>query len=149
MTRIRLDRKTTNWATARKDQVKKNEAGGKAFTKALSQAREEELKDELEGLLAEIKEHGERLKKNLTGQNFLQFKKKVSKFLRLLSKEFWQVKKEEVWQQSSGFRSYQLVDKVEEEIEELRDLIMEEQADQLAIIDKIDGIAGLVFQLYS
>ncbi len=118
------------------------------FRERLSEINHQEIKDRLDKLFLIIDEQGERLKKSLDKKDLIEYKKRVKDFLRILNKEFTKAKQSFSWDRRGNMKTYTIVEKLDKNLEALQELFMEEQADALKVLKKVDQIRGLLMDLY-
>ncbi|MCK8824501.1 YaaR family protein [Fuchsiella alkaliacetigena] len=136
-----LSKKPTQ--TAKSSQVEKNE-----FLDTLQEVQGEQVKDKLDELLSLIDEQGEKLAKNRTFNELVKYKKMVQQFIKETVEQMYNIKEEYGGHRSGQHKVYTLVEKVDQSLEELTDLVLSEQADQLEILDRLDEIRGILVDFY-
>lgn len=149
---MRIDKNLTSGIKRRergKEQIIHTEKKGKADFKAkLEEINSQEVREKLDRLLSIIEEQGERLKKSLDKKDLMEYKKRVKDFLRVIQKEFARARQSFSWDGRGNMKTYTIINKVDKNLEVLHDLFMEEQADALEVLKKIDEIRGLLLDLY-
>ncbi len=119
-----------------------------SFKDKLAELDQQEVKDRLDKLLDIVDEHGEKLKRSLDKKDMMEYKKRVKDFLKLIQEEFAQTKQSFSWDGRGNLKTYTIIEKVDKNLEALHDLFLEEQADVLEVLSKIDEIRGLLLDLY-
>ena len=119
-----------------------------SFKSKLSEIKHGEIKERLDRLMEIVDEQGKKLKKSLDKKDLLEYKKRVKDFLRLIQKEFVQAKQSFSWDGSGNLKTYTIIEKVDQNLNQLHDLFLKEQADVLEVVKKIDEIRGLLIDLY-
>ena len=117
----------------------------KTFLEELKQVHGEETKARLDQLLDLIDQQGEKLAKHRTFKEFVKYKKMVSSFVEEVVDKMYQVKED--YSPAQG-KVYNLVNKVDQSLEELTEMIVDDQSAQLEILDKLDEMRGLLVDLY-
>ncbi|MCK8817092.1 YaaR family protein [Natroniella sulfidigena] len=117
----------------------------KTFLEELKQVHGEETKARLDQLLDLIDQQGEKLAKHRTFKEFVKYKKMVSSFVEEVVDKMYQVKED--YSPIQG-KVYNLVNKVDQSLEELTEMIVDDQSAQLEILDKLDEMRGLLVDLY-
>ncbi len=120
----------------------------KTFKAKLSEIKEDEIKDRLDRLMEIVDEQGKKLKKSLDKKDLLEYKKRVKDFLRLIQNEFAEAKQSFSWDNSGNLKTYTIIEKVDQSLDQLHDLFLKEQKDVLEVVKKIDEIRGLLIDLY-
>lgn len=118
------------------------------FKDYLSELNQKEVKERLDRLLEIVDEQGERLKKSLDKKDLLEYKKRVKDFLRVIQKEFARAKQSFGWDGRGNLKTYTIIEKIDNNLDLLHKFFMEEQADVLEVVKKIDEIRGLLLDLY-
>ncbi|MFW6287641.1 MAG: YaaR family protein [bacterium] len=118
------------------------------FKERLAEINHQEIKDRLDKLFTIIDDQGEKLKKSLDKKDLIEYKKRVKDFLRLINKEFAQARQSFSWDNRGNMKTYTIVEKIDERLESLQELFLEEQADALEVLKKVDQIRGLLMDLY-
>ncbi|MCK8826704.1 YaaR family protein [Natroniella acetigena] len=117
----------------------------KSFLEELKQVHGEETKARLDQLLDLIDQQGEKLAQHRTFKEFVKYKKMVSSFVEEVVSKMYQVKED--YSPIQG-KVYNLVNKVDQSLEELTEMIINDQSAQLEILDKLDEMRGLLVDLY-
>ncbi len=149
---MRIDKSLTSQVKGKEKGANQNistaKSTGANFKEKLGEINQQEIKEKLDRLLSIIEEQGEKLKKSLDKRDLLQYKKKVKDFLKVIQKEFAGAKQSFSWDGRGNMKTYTVINKVDKNLEILHDLFMEEQADALEVLKKIDEIRGLLMDLY-
>ena len=119
-----------------------------SFKAKLSEIKHGEIKERLDRLMDIVDEQGRKLKQSLDKKDLFEYKKRVKDFLSLIQKEFVQAKQSFSWDGAGNLKTYTIVEKVDQNLSQLHDLFMQEQADVLEVVKKIDEIRGLLVDLY-
>ncbi|ACL70302.1 YaaR family protein [Halothermothrix orenii] len=148
---MRIDSKDLSSPVRRGERVKKapvksiKEAG---FKDKLAELSQNEIRERLDKLLSIVDEQGQRLKESLDKNSLLEYKRRVKQFLRVVQKEFVKAHQSFSWDSKGNLKTLTIIKKVDENLEVLHEMFMEEQADVLKIVQKIDEIRGLLLDLY-
>lgn len=118
------------------------------FREKLSEINHQEIKERLDKLFTIIDEQGQRLKKSLDKNDLMEYKKRVKDFLRILNKEFSRAKQSFSWDRRGNMKTYTIIEKIDNNLDSLKELFMEEQADALKVLKRVDEIRGLLMDLY-
>ncbi len=136
----------------KKNSVVKNEKSTdstqKSFQSKLAEINSQEVKKRLDKLLNIVDREGKKLKETLDMDDLLSYKRKVQHFLRILQKEFVQAKQSFSWDDTGNVKTHTIIEKVDHNLEILQKLFLQEQADVLEVVRKIDEIRGLLLDLY-
>ena len=118
------------------------------FKEKLAEVNRKEIKERLDRLFNIIDEQGEKLERSLDKKDLLEYKRRVKEFLRILHKEFARAKQSFSWDSRGNMRTYTIVEKIDRNLEVLQQLFLEEQADALEVLKRVDEIRGLLLDLY-
>ncbi|KXS45829.1 MULTISPECIES: YaaR family protein [unclassified Candidatus Frackibacter] len=119
------------------------------FLDTLQEVHGREIKAKLDELLGLIDEQGERLSKKRTFKELVRYKKMVQKFVKEAVEKMYKVKEEYSSYGSGNHKVYTLVEKVDESLEELTRLVLDKQATQMEILDRLDEVRGMLVDIYS
>lgn len=117
------------------------------FQKTLSKASEIDITARLDQLMELIEEKAKKLKNHMNIQNLNEYRHFVKQFLKMFNDEFMHANQSFSWNRGS-MKSFTIVAQIDENLEQLRNLFMDEQKDSLKIIEKLDAIRGLLLDLY-
>ncbi|MGM0471061.1 MAG: YaaR family protein [Bacillota bacterium] len=137
-----LNRSQTNSATSAK-QTDPN------FLDTLQAVHDSNIKERLDQLLADIDQQGQKLGHQRTFKELVRYKNMVKQFMKEAVDQMYEVKEEYSGYRSGNHKVYNLVEKVDESLEELTDLVLSEQEAQLEILDRLDEIKGMLVDIYS
>ncbi|SJZ75960.1 YaaR family protein [Selenihalanaerobacter shriftii] len=119
------------------------------FLDTLQEINDKKIKAKLDELLTLIDEQGETLSKKRTYKELIRYKKMVQKFVKEAVEQMYKVKEEYSSYGSGNHKVYTLVDKVDKSLEELTELILNKQATQLEILDRLDEVRGMLVDIYT
>lgn len=119
------------------------------FLDTLQEIHSQEVKAKLDELLGLIDEQGKKLSQNRTFEELVKYKKMVQKFIKEAVEKMYQTKEEYSSSGSGNHKVYTLVEKVDETLEELTELVLDKQATQLEILDRLDEVRGMLVDLYT
>lgn len=119
-----------------------------SFKAQLARVNREQIRERLDKLLTIVDEQGEKLKQTLDQRDLQEYKKRVQDFLRLIQKEYAETRQTFSWDGRGQVKTYTLIKKVDTSLDILQSLFLQEQADVLEIVRKIDEIRGLILDLY-
>lgn len=104
---------------------------------------------DLEGILDEIHQAGERLSEDPGMKNVLAYKRIVKAFIRYVVKNTRQIEHQEGARLSifKAPKRYTLISVVDKKLEQLAAGILQNQADKLEILKKVEEIQGLLVDL--
>lgn len=106
-------------------------------------------KDRLNELLSEIAKQGDRLARSQTVKELHQYKRLIERFVKEAVEFGMELKHKGGWSPSGRMESHTLVEKVDEELLALTELVLDEGKDSLDLLGKIGEIEGLLINLYT
>lgn len=121
---------------------------GKDFKSYMLSSEASIVKEELERLKEKIEEKGSQLMEHLTWENFLGYRDAVKEFMEIY------VKKNHVLKEVTGigFRDkrkiYTLIDKVDQELDKIKDAVLEGEGGKIKAISSITEIRGLLMDVF-
>jgi len=120
---------------------------GSLFSAAMNQQEKDdnEYGRDIEELRKEIETAGEKLEKYPTITNFKNFRDILSRLAKRISNEAYRLEKCGGTPQNP--RYYEIITTINFEADKLYNLIINEQKNNMAIIEKVIGIKGLVVDL--
>lgn len=149
---MRIEKNTSSWVSNLtvdgKTDRKTKGAAGADFKEQLAEINRQEMKERLDKLLVLIDEQGRKMKQSLDKKDLLEYKKRVKEFLKIIQEEFARAKQSFSWDSKGNLKTYTIIEKVDENLNILHKLFMEEQADVLEVLKRIDEIRGLLLDLY-
>lgn len=119
------------------------------FVDQLNRAQEDQHQLQIETLLKNIEIQGQRLANNRTVRELKIYKELVKRFIRGTVKGAFKLKEQAGWDRRGKYKMYNMIEKVDAYLEELTKMVLEEQADQLAVLSKLDEIRGILVDIYS
>lgn len=149
-----------------KTQKKKENSKTKktVFSKLLQQTQDSEIDTdalffhEIEGknfdealqfLVDSVYSSGDELKKNTSPENFKQYQKSLSGFMRFVVKNSFEVETIRRRRRLSKKQPYQIIQTINKKLDELARSVLSNQRDQINFLAKIDEINGLVVDVLS
>ncbi|HLO02325.1 MAG TPA: YaaR family protein [Symbiobacteriaceae bacterium] len=118
------------------------------FRLHLAEAAVEQLSDRVEGRLKEIEDLGDRLGESLTLGDLRRYRDAITELMRDLTTNMVQVRSQMEWDsQAWEHRTLVTIRTVNEELEKLAGLVVAQEKDRLAILDKIGAINGLLLDI--
>ncbi|HEY3364373.1 MAG TPA: YaaR family protein [Symbiobacteriaceae bacterium] len=119
-----------------------------AFKNQLSTAHAGQFNERIEKGLAEIERLGDRLADSQTFGDLKQYKQAVAVLVRDLTNHMVQIRTDLDWDtQTWEQRTLVTIRRVDEELEKLTNLVLDQEKDHLAILDKIGEIRGLLLDM--
>ena len=129
--------------------VSKTESHEKSsFQEKLEAVNEENIRERLDSLLDYVDQYGEKLKETMDKKDLQAYKEQVKEFLQIIQEEFARTKQSFSWDNQGNLKTYMIIEKINHEMEILQEEFIQDQADVLEVVRKIDEIRGLLLDLY-
>jgi len=146
------DKQTIKSKPSPTESVNKATAGisaEKDFQDIMQHHEPPDWKGNLEALLKQLDELGQRLVNSYSIYDLKSYKDTLRNFLNETYGKAYKIKEETAWSKRGKTKVYQLIEKINGELEELSNLILSKQKDQMKLLAKLDQIRGLMIDLYS
>lgn len=121
----------------------------RGFSVDLSKESDQQLRQHLEELLGKIQEQGKRLGQTPTFGELKSYRDLVKKFMSEAVGQIYEVESGTGWDRRGRQKAYTLVKKVDETLESLTEDVRKGQERQLAILEKMDSIRGMLVDMYT
>ncbi len=118
------------------------------FIQTLDTQQERERERDIQRLLALIEDHGRRLAKSRSLADLKRYKHAVTDFLKEANERTYRLKEESGWDFMGNRKHQMLVQKIDEKMEELTEVVKSEQENNLRVLEIIDEIKGLLVDQY-
>lgn len=119
------------------------------FLDTLQEVHDANIKEKLDELLGQIDKQGDKLSQKRTFKELVRYKKMVQQFVKEAVEKMYKVKEEFSTYGSGNHKVYNLVEKVDESLEELTELVLDKQSTQLEILDRLDEVRGMLVDIYT
>ncbi|MFN2364091.1 MAG: YaaR family protein [Halarsenatibacteraceae bacterium] len=119
-----------------------------SFQDKLKAVNEENVRERLDTLLDYVDQYGEKLKETMDKKNLQAYKEQVKEFLKIIQKEFARTKQSFSWDNQGNLKTYMIIEKINNQMEKLQEEFIQDQADVLEVVRRIDEIRGLLLDLY-
>lgn len=119
-----------------------------SFQKKLESVNEENVRERLDTLMDYVDQYGEKLKETMDKEDLQAYKKQVKEFLKIIQKEFARTKQSFSWDNQGNLKTYMIIEKINNQMEKLQEEFIQDQADVLEVVRRIDEIRGLLLDLY-
>lgn len=119
-----------------------------AFRERLARAQVSHLNERIDKALAQIEELGNRLGESLSMADLKRYRQAIAGLMQDLTSNMVQVRTQMEWDsQAWEHRTLVTIRKVNEELERLTDMVLAQEKDRLAILDKIGEIKGMLLDV--
>lgn len=113
----------------------------------ISKIGEGELQEKLSGLMKDITEQGEKLSKHMDIRDMKTYRGLVKEFLNEVVSRSHEFSRENFLDRRGRHRVYGIVKLVDKNLDDLATELMKDEKDQLAILDKVGEIEGLLLDI--
>ncbi|MFD1708130.1 YaaR family protein [Siminovitchia sediminis] len=120
-----------------------------AFADVMSRQEVQLYKKELDKLLVDVQNAGERLGKSRNFQDLAAYKALVKRLVKEAVETGMRVKQSHSWNRFSEGRVLQTVELIDEKLVELTEDVLESEKQSIDILGKIGEIKGLLIHLYT
>lgn len=133
--------------TLSKEDRRKKGISQSTFNSRLRKIEGHDYKQKLTFLLKEIDEQGEKLSKHIDIRDIKRYRKLISEFLYEAVNHSHKFQKENILDRRGRHRVYGVINKINQELEELTQEVLKEEKDNINILQKIDEIRGLLLDI--
>lgn len=149
---LRINSKSTNLTPSPLPETEprqKVNSTQRTFAVDMSKESDQQARQHLEELLGKIQQQGKRLGQTPTYSELKAYRDLVKKFMSEAVGQMYEVESGSGWDRRGRQKTYTLVKKVDETLEALTEDVKLGQERQLAILDKMDSIRGMLVDLYT
>jgi uncharacterized protein YaaR (DUF327 family) len=119
------------------------------FTVDLAQSQGRLSRHRLDAFLADITAQGQRLSQTPTYSELKAYRTLISKFLGEAVSQMYTVDSQAGWDRQGRQKMYTTIKKIDHELADLTEDIRQGQERQISIAARLDGIKGMLVDLYS
>ena len=113
----------------------------------VSNIEESELQTKLKGLLEEITQQGESIKKKRDIKEMKRYREMIKEFMNEITTWSHKFSRENFLDRRGRHRVYGMIRQVNKNLDELAQALLAEEQDQITILSKIDEIRGLLLDI--
>ena len=148
---LRIDKSQNRTQSMPADAESRNkiESSQRGFAVDLSKEANQQTRQRLEELMGKIQEQGKRLGQTPTFSELKSYRELVKKFMSEAVGQMYDVESGAGWDRRGRQKAYTLVKTVDEKLESLTEDVRQGQERQLAILEKLDSIRGMLVDLYT
>lgn len=106
-----------------------------------------ELKEKLTGLMKDIEEQGEKIAKHMDIRDMKRYRTLVKEFMNEVAANSHEFSRENFLDRRGRHRVYGIVKEVDKSLDDLAEELLKEEKDNLAILEKIDDIRGMLLDI--
>ena len=148
---LRIDKSQNRTQSLPADAESRNkiESSQRGFAVDLSKEANQQTRQRLEELMGKIQEQGKRLGQTPTFSELKSYRELVKKFMSEAVGQMYDVESGAGWDRRGRQKAYTLVKTVDDKLESLTEDVRQGQERQLAILEKLDSIRGMLVDLYT
>ena len=148
---MRIDKSQNRTQSLPADAESRNkiESSQRGFAVDLSKEANQQTRQRLEELMGKIQEQGKRLGQTPTFSELKSYRELVKKFMSEAVGQMYDVESGAGWDRRGRQKAYTLVKTVDEKLESLTEDVRQGQERQLAILEKLDSIRGMLVDLFT
>ena len=117
------------------------------FMDKLNSVKSDEVREHLQGLYGKITEQAERISERLYLDDVLHYKKLVREFLDVASKNSHHFSKQNFLDRRGRHRVYCIVKNVDRELDHLTKEFINQEADRISVLKRLDDIRGMLVDI--
>lgn len=125
------------------------ESKGSPFLKELESVQALQVKKVLDEAIRYVDEAGKTLISVPTYPNMLQYKEKVKEFMEEVLERLYRSKERIGRAIATRQKVYTLIERIDQELDSLTEELLKSQSKQIDLASKVDGIRGMLVDLYS
>ncbi|GIN93486.1 hypothetical protein J6TS1_50740 [Siminovitchia terrae] len=122
---------------------------GTKFSEVISRQEVQLYKEQLDKLLGDVYEAGERLGKSRNFQDLVKYKTLVKQLVKETVETGMELKKSRSWNRFAEGRVLQTVELIDEKLVELTEEVLNKERQSIDILGRIGEIKGLLIHLYT
>lgn len=115
----------------------------------ISHIEEQELQARLESLMNEISAQGKKISKKMDVRDMKKYRSLIKDFLNEVVSRSHEFSRENFLDKKGRHRVYGIIKLVDQNLDELAAELMKEEKDQIAILNKIGEIRGLLLDIFT
>lgn len=113
----------------------------------ISNIMEKDLQEKVGGLMAQITEQGKKLGKKTDVRDMKRYRELIKSFLNEVVYRSHKFSRENFLDRRGRHRVYGIIRLIDENLDELAEELLKEEKDNIAILNKIDEIRGLLLDI--
>lgn len=106
-----------------------------------------ELQEKLSGLMKEIEEQGSKIAKHMDIRDMKRYRSLVKEFMNEVTTRSHEFSRENFLDRRGRHRVYGIVKEVDKSLDDLAQELLKDEKDNLAILNKIDDIRGMLLDI--
>ena len=129
------------------EQVKERDGSFK-FT-LISALEESGLKEQLNYMMQEIVQHGDKLAKRMDIRDMQRYRRLIKEFMNEIVNRSHKFSRENFLHKRGRHRVYGIIKLVDKTLDELAAELMKDEKDHMAILEKVDEIRGMLLDIFT
>ena len=113
----------------------------------ISHIENSELKEKLSGLMKDIEEQGKKIAEHMDIKDMKRYRSLVKEFMNEVTVNSHEFSRENFLDRRGRHRVYGIVKEVDNSLDDLAHELMKDEKDNLAILEKIDDIRGMLLDI--
>lgn len=113
----------------------------------VSHIENSELQEKLSSLMKDIEEQGSKLAKHMDIRDMKRYRSLVKEFMNEVTTRSHEFSRENFLDRRGRHRVYGIVKEVDKSLDDLAQELLKEEKDNLAILNKIDDIRGMLLDI--
>lgn len=113
----------------------------------ISHIENSELKEKLSGLMKDIEEQGKKIAEHMDIKDMKRYRSLVREFMNEVTVNSHEFSRENFLDRRGRHRVYGIVKEVDKSLDDLAQELMKDEKDNLAILEKIDDIRGMLLDI--
>ncbi|RQD71034.1 MAG: DUF327 family protein [Tindallia sp. MSAO_Bac2] len=117
------------------------------FMEKLNNVKSDEVREHLQGLYGKIAEQAEKISERLYLDDVLHYKRLVREFLDVAAKNSHHFSKQNFLDRRGRHRVYAIVKNVDRELDHLTKEFINQEADRISVLKRLDDIRGMLMDI--
>ena len=113
----------------------------------VSHIENKDLKEKLSNLMKDIEEQGAKISKHMDIKDMKRYRSLVKEFMNEITANSHEFSRENFLDRKGRHRVYGIVKEVVKSLDELAEELMKDEKDNLAILQKVDDIRGMLLDI--
>ncbi len=146
---MKIEQETRLGINNKQPEQKSISTKGSSFTSLVETQRQKLQYNQLENMMAELDNAGERLVRSRTFKDLAKYKTMVKKFMKETVDFGMNLKQSHSWNQYGEGRKLKLVETIDQHLVDLTDEFLKKDMSSIDLLGKVGEIKGLLINLYT
>lgn len=133
--------------TAQSAAAKNQDVDGNFKFTLVSHIEKKDLADKLSSLMKEITEQGEKIAKHMDIKDMRKYRATIKEFMNEVVSNSHEFSRENFLDRRGRHRVYGIIKQVDANLDDLAEELLKEEKDNIAILQKVDDIRGLLLDI--